>query len=937
MPSLFLRRWLKTLTVSAFAVFVVLLKAANAYTTVGDTAHPDQLYSAIMNVYNSGGTGVTINAGVYNIPVSTTGYTWTFSAMSNFTINAPNVRLVFSDAAYNEINFYHCVNFTFQGAIISAAIPNFTQGRIYNAGSDAQGPYIDVQIDAGYPIDWTNTVHWPYDASRQSQFTNFQVFDSKTRRYKPGTGDYGATLPPATLNAANRQYRFHTDGNNDFLPANHLVVNGDIAGFRGGGSRFFNIDGCSNLLLQDLVVNTGGIGSWQCGNGLVTINRCNFVYQTPPVVGSAIGVFGPTGMASGNNSTGLHMTNSLWQGSDDDVINDDANPGYTGQVNGATLTFGQGYCPWRAGDTVYFYDPSGNFLGQNTIVTTPIPNSAYTPPDNTYAGWGLAWRNVTLARPVSLAYKSRVIDLNWSGANFTLKNDVFQNYRDIGVIVCSSNADIENCVFDGGTVSAIASENFSNNMVIKNNVLTNNCLRWNYGNTEGGRNAGAIQIDDGYDTYGGVQGAGLTLFNTLIQNNAFVGNGTINIGLENAASTGLLGNAFFNTHPAGPGAVVAPVGIVNGQDSNCEIWMKNDYGITLAGNVVGNVGPYGTQLAEISSGCSSILGASSGVTLQNPTAYYAKNAVVNHGVVYPTGASGSGYVGGLDYSDSSVTFTVNAPVAGTYPIIVYYDNASTDVTGHSVTATHSIVVNGNAGSPIPISYPFTGPWGVFDTTYVTAAFAPLNAGSNTLQFKQATNKAELDNIQIPGASASSSLVQDADINSPAIAGGATFSSGGGAVSGAGWDIWGSSDQFNFASQPFTGNGTAIVHVASFSSGDYWAKAGLMLRENLTPGSRMVMALAANHAESQVNARVSAGQNAQTTGDIGTGVGLWYKLVRSGDQITAYSSADGASWTSFGSPVTLAGLSQEVFVGMAVTSTNQSALATAVFDHFSIAP
>ena len=55
---------------------------------------------------------------------------------------------------------------------------------------------------------------------------------------------------------------------------------------------------------------------------------------------------------------------------------------------------------------------------------------------------------------------------------------------------------------------------------------------------------------------------------------------------------------------------------------------------------------------------------------------------------------------------------------------------------------------------------------------------------------------------------------DSDVGSPALAGSAGYSGGVFTVNGAGADIWGTSDQFNYVSQPLSGNGTTNFPPAS---------------------------------------------------------------------------------------------------------------------------
>jgi hypothetical protein len=105
----------------------------------------------------------------------------------------------------------------------------------------------------------------------------------------------------------------------------------------------------------------------------------------------------------------------------------------------------------------------------------------------------------------------------------------------------------------------------------------------------------------------------------------------------------------------------------------------------------------------------------------------------------PTASNGQ-YVGQIDNADSSVTFTVFAPGAGTYPVDVLYAN----VTG--ATATHTLVVNGATASPITVTYPATNGSGTFASTQIVTVRVPMQTGANTLKFAHATGSALLDRI-----------------------------------------------------------------------------------------------------------------------------------------------------------------------------------------------
>src|SRR6202012_4903086 len=80
---------------------------------------------------------------------------------------------------------------------------------------------------------------------------------------------------------------------------------------------------------------------------------------------------------------------------------------------------------------------------------------------------------------------------------------------------------------------------------------------------------------------------------------------------------------------------------------------------------------------------------------------------------------------------------------------------------------------------------------------------------------------------------------DADIGAPGVAGSASYASGTFTVSGSGADIYGTADQFNYVSQPVTGNLTITAQVTSQTDTNSWAKAGVMIRESTASGAAYV--------------------------------------------------------------------------------------------------
>ena len=172
-----------------------------------------------------------------------------------------------------------------------------------------------------------------------------------------------------------------------------------------------------------------------------------------------------------------------------------------------------------------------------------------------------------------------------------------------------------------------------------------------------------------------------------------------------------------------------------------------------------------------------------------------------------------------------------------------------------------------------------------------------------------------------------------DIGSPALVGSATASGGIFTVKGSGQDIWGTSDQFQFAYQQMTGNAEVVARVASLQAADVWTKGGVMIRETLTGPAAHVSMFATGSNGWTFQRRLSAGGTSYTSaGSTGAAPG-WVRVVREGSLFSAYQSQDGSQWTLVGSDT--ASMPATVYVGLAVTSHNPSATATATFSNVAV--
>ncbi len=170
-----------------------------------------------------------------------------------------------------------------------------------------------------------------------------------------------------------------------------------------------------------------------------------------------------------------------------------------------------------------------------------------------------------------------------------------------------------------------------------------------------------------------------------------------------------------------------------------------------------------------------------------------------------------------------------------------------------------------------------------------------------------------------------------------------------------------SDSYYFVHRALRGNGSITVRVTSltgrhsppgggiapgpdpeqnFTSGiQPWAKAGIIVTASTRQGSAYAAMLVTGRHGVRMQYDYT-GDTPGLPGAVTAAAPRWLRLVRAGDTLTGYDSADGTHWATVGA-VSLAGLPATVQAGPFVTSpawvqTQNSGLtvATAVFDHVS---
>ncbi|MEL6132504.1 MAG: PKD domain-containing protein [Bacteroidota bacterium] len=174
-----------------------------------------------------------------------------------------------------------------------------------------------------------------------------------------------------------------------------------------------------------------------------------------------------------------------------------------------------------------------------------------------------------------------------------------------------------------------------------------------------------------------------------------------------------------------------------------------------------------------------------------------------------------------------------------------------------------------------------------------------------------------------------------DVGSVGVLGNTCEEDGKITMNGSGEYLFYEQDGFHFRYQEIVGNMDIRVRVTELTYTHQWAKAGIMLRENLTGGSPHIMV-----GVSPVSWYFSQSRNiqdgeARDITSFPTTVTLphWVRLVRDGSYFTTYESTDGINWRVI--EAIAVPLSQTVYVGLAVSARDNSQTTRAVMDNFSM--
>ncbi|WP_414167032.1 NEW3 domain-containing protein [Streptoverticillium reticulum] len=164
-----------------------------------------------------------------------------------------------------------------------------------------------------------------------------------------------------------------------------------------------------------------------------------------------------------------------------------------------------------------------------------------------------------------------------------------------------------------------------------------------------------------------------------------------------------------------------------------------------------------------------------------------------------------------------------------------------------------------------------------------------------------------------------------------------------AIDGAGADLWSGVDQYSAIYRPGAEHdgSTTVVKLTAQASTNEWAKAGLMVRNDITgsgssPGY-VILAEAPGKGyvlqwDSTGSGRLDSNSAPSNEGSGTAAYPTWLKLTRSGSTFTGYRSEDGVTWTRVGA-ATLPRVNPVQDVGVFTSSHSEGARGEADFVDF----
>ena len=159
------------------------------------------------------------------------------------------------------------------------------------------------------------------------------------------------------------------------------------------------------------------------------------------------------------------------------------------------------------------------------------------------------------------------------------------------------------------------------------------------------------------------------------------------------------------------------------------------------------------------------------------------------------------------------------------------------------------------------------------------------------------------------------------------------------ITATGADIAGTADAFHFAYMTLNGVGTIEAQVLSVDETDQWAKAGVMIRETLDPGSKFAAVYMTpgmgcrfqTRRDTDIAVVSDTQESIATDEELALTAPYWIKLERGvSGNFKAYYSSNGTTWQAMAWNPQNISMSNNVYIGLALTAHNASATCEAQY-------
>lgn len=577
----------------ASAIGLTLFALASEATAQTPVQTAQALQTQILAAYNAGQDAVTIAPGDYEVAAGSGNTILSLTGLNDFTINATGVRLIAKELK-QVVRFTDADNLTVTGLAIDYDPLPFTQGTVTRVSASS----FDVRIHDGYQM--------------ATGSPRVIAYDPQTRRVKDGTATrYDVGLS----NLGNGSVRL-TRGVNDALAV------GDLASLTLPTQipHGLLLQDSSNVTLQDVRVHAStSFGVFERGGGGNTYNNIQVVpgptpagATEPRLLSANADAFHSKHTSVGPVVVGAHISG---QGDDGIAINTDFH--LVGNAFGTQLNLGakNGSLTFQVGDRVRGYNQTTGEIAEAVVQSITRDASLdqnlarlqgiHLPDARSQLDTGF---RLTLDQPLAVNPGDVVSSPDRSGSGFQVRDSLIENHRARGMLLKASDGVVENNTVDGSTIGGIVllaepfiwqEAGFSENVIVRGNTVRNTGRQFSRPDITVGGGI-VVTAREGW--------VGRHHTNIAIENNTIdsvAGPGLI-ISLANGVQVNA--NHFVNTHEIdtthGTGVGVDPTAIV---------WIDDAEAVSLSGNTVRGIGPFGDNLVRASSDTSGLSGRDTGI------------------------------------------------------------------------------------------------------------------------------------------------------------------------------------------------------------------------------------------------------------------------------------------------------------------------------------